>query len=470
MPESPAGLFQQDKRRILKKHFVRAHFLSLDKSHWSGLASYGIIFSMKRFILNVFKKMHLSNSSHQTCQKKSKASSGFTLSEIIIVIIILAVLLFLGVFYYFRVIVKSENTEALVNLKAIRVAEEVKKQESGTYVNATSTEGINSALSVIQIEDKIFRYKVVNATDDDFIAIAERIKGSPEKDVPIEIAMYSDGSVKYASRSGSGGYSYAGGGSYGGSGGSGGGGGGGGGGGSGGGGGGSSGGGSSGGGSGSGSSGGDSSDTPRHHSASASNYPIATTSEVLELLNGSTVGDYYYDLIKNEGIEVSYANLDTIVKSGTLGLYMPTWWEDVYGSVHSVEINSIYLNEKKKGLWSKEALACILVHEGMHADWDYNTDKWVAQAVSDLGVTSSELNWIYDPVLGHNVMQDSIYQEYQAFVVEALFWKEIKGTQKNSELDYVLGKYEEGPEYLYARIAEVYGADGYEPYGKGLNS
>jgi Tfp pilus assembly protein PilE len=121
-------------------------------------------------------------------------TKGFTLIEIAGIIIIIAILVALACAAYFRVISKSEDTEALTNLAAIRKAELSKHDESGTFVNATDTKDVNDQLPSPEIQDKIFRYKVVNATEENFIAIAERIKGGAAYK-PIEIAMYADGGI-----------------------------------------------------------------------------------------------------------------------------------------------------------------------------------------------------------------------------------------------------------------------------------
>lgn len=121
-------------------------------------------------------------------------TKGFTLIEIAGIIIIISILVVLACAAYFKVISKSEDTEALTNLAAIRKAELSKHDESGAFVNAIDTEDINDKLPSPEIHDKIFRYKVVNATAENFTAIAERIKGGAEYK-PIEIAMYADGGL-----------------------------------------------------------------------------------------------------------------------------------------------------------------------------------------------------------------------------------------------------------------------------------
>ena len=153
-------------------------------------------------------------------------TKGFTLIEIAGIIIIISILVVLACAAYLKAVSKSEDTEALVNLAAIRKAELSKHDESGAFVNATDTEDINDKLPSPEIQDKTFRYKVVNATAENFTAIAERIKEGAEYK-PIEIAMYADGGLSqtYAPQGGAagagGGYTPGSGGYSGGSGGSG---------------------------------------------------------------------------------------------------------------------------------------------------------------------------------------------------------------------------------------------------------
>lgn len=130
--------------------------------------------------------------------------SGFTLIEIVIVIIAVAILIALAMAYYYKMIAKSENSEALINLGAIREAELATKSKLGTYLNATNTSEINDKLALADISDKTFRYKVVNATSESFVAVAERLKEGlenlTEKDLTV-IAMASTGDVSYSSSS-----------------------------------------------------------------------------------------------------------------------------------------------------------------------------------------------------------------------------------------------------------------------------
>jgi Tfp pilus assembly protein PilE len=146
---------------------------------------------------------------------------GFTLVEIICFVLITAILITVAAVYYFKVIGKSEDTEAITNLAGIRKAEFSEHSEKGEFLNASDSAEINDKLDEADVHEKNFRYKVVNATSEDFVAVAERIFPDASQQKPIVIAMYSNGSLSYTypsqgGSSGGGGYggSSSGGGGY----------------------------------------------------------------------------------------------------------------------------------------------------------------------------------------------------------------------------------------------------------------
>ena len=403
---------------------------------------------------------------------KKQRPAGFTILEIVIIVVVVSILATLAVVSYIRVVSKGENTEALTNLGAIRRAEHAEIANSGTFVNATDTSDVNNKLSTADIQEKIFKYKVVNATQDNFTAIAERVKPDASQEKPIVIAMYSNGDTNYTYPSGnapsqgssgtgdtgssSSGGSSGGSGSAGGFGG------------------GSGGGGSSGGGitiTGGGSVGGSSGGSTGAIGEANSGLGFDGTQlssdaflqGALGLLQGTTNGDYFYNLIQTNQVNVSYAPLG----SNELGLFIPSYWLDFYPSdkviTHTIYINSSLENNPA---WTEDAVADIIVHESMHADYDINTAAHIAETTQRLGVNSSQLNLLTDPVTDKVVLADSIDQEYKAFTQQVLFWKETKGAQTNSELDYILSEYESdqqlGTDLLYQDVASRY--SGYAPY------
>jgi hypothetical protein len=186
----------------------------------------------------------------------------------------------------------------------------------------------------------------------------------------------------------------------------------------------------------------------------------------LGVLQNSPVGLYFYNLFVEKAISVVYQDLTPL---GALGMYVPTYWPELYpgGPFPS---NTVYLDSTAGSSWTKEALAAVLIHEAIHADYDHYTDKWVEATVERYGIDASELNWSPNPATGEMVLLDSVDQEYNAFVQAALLWQEVKGSQTNEELDYILALYlhdqENGTMDLYAQVAMLYG--GLPPYQVGL--
>jgi hypothetical protein len=178
----------------------------------------------------------------------------------------------------------------------------------------------------------------------------------------------------------------------------------------------------------------------------------------MAVLENSTEGKYYYDLIFAESVSYGYEDM-----SGALGLFYPPYYGH-FDTGYSGLTNHIALGTNIGSAWTAEAIACVLIHEAMHADYAHNTEKWVADTVSMLGVPREELNWTTDPVTGEEVLLDSVDQEYQAFKVAVLLWNEVKGTQTNEELDDLADKYAQGEAVLYNEVASRY--VGYEEYYK----
>ncbi|MCG3176026.1 MAG: hypothetical protein MOGMAGMI_00964 [Candidatus Omnitrophica bacterium] len=114
--------------------------------------------------------------------------SGFTLVQALVVGLILAALAGLAVPTYMRLVRQSEDSEALINMDAIRKGQFAKRAETGSYLNAGDTDAINRLLG-LNITERLFRYRVVDATDSDFRIIAERLGGMIEEGAPVMLAM-----------------------------------------------------------------------------------------------------------------------------------------------------------------------------------------------------------------------------------------------------------------------------------------
>jgi len=120
---------------------------------------------------------------------------GFTLVEVVVIVLVVAILAGIAVVSYQRIIGDAEDSEAVVQLGAIRQAEFAERAQAGTFVNASTTEDVGVKLDILELQDKIFRYKVVNATLDDFLALAERIMEDPTGKKSAMIALSADGTL-----------------------------------------------------------------------------------------------------------------------------------------------------------------------------------------------------------------------------------------------------------------------------------
>jgi len=399
-----------------------------------------------------------------------KKIKGFTLLEIVITIIVLTILASLGLVYYAKVINKSEDTEALVNLDAIKTAEEIEVTETGTYIDAHNEDVIEEKLGVA-IDDKIFTYRVENATELNYTAIAERKK--PKKDAPFMIVMsrgsepvyhyttqgsygvgqggYSGGAGGYISLSGAGGSSggfggdFGTGGSNGGSGGS-----------------------SGGSGTGSGSSDGSgSSGTGGSGENQGSSETGSGNGSGNPGWGGGGSGIY-------EGVDAALAQayLTLLASSSGNGLAILLQTNDVTITVGDGEgalaywdssINTIVVDSAIAASWTAGGLAALISHEATHVDYTYNPEARITETLTrhpelsedDLHIDES------DP---DDYPWNSIDQEYNAFKTEAEVWNEVRDAENNEELDYVSWLLAQGEATAKARIRQVYGGYGLPEY------
>lgn len=114
--------------------------------------------------------------------------SGYTLVQVLIVSVVIAALAGLALPVYFNTIRRSEDSEALINMDAIRKGQFAKHAETGSYLNAADTAAINRLLG-LNITEHLFKYRVVDATDTDFRIIAERLGALTEQGAPLLLAM-----------------------------------------------------------------------------------------------------------------------------------------------------------------------------------------------------------------------------------------------------------------------------------------
>lgn len=120
---------------------------------------------------------------------------GFTLLEILIVVIIIGTLAALIIPRMLGQIQKAKETEAVQNLGAIRSAELTLQGLAGQFVAAADEIGIQSALG-LTVGGGAYRYKIIDATAENFLAIATPL--DVLNNWLQEIVMDKDGFVGYS--------------------------------------------------------------------------------------------------------------------------------------------------------------------------------------------------------------------------------------------------------------------------------
>lgn len=410
--------------------------------------------------------------------KRIAKIKSFTLLETIIAIIIVTILVGVGVKSYLWHIEKAKSVEAIGGINIISKAEEMRKLDKGNYVAAPSTEAINQLLG-ITLTPRYYDFEVVGVTNDDFVVIARRIGANVSEfleagllpPTPMVIAgnksgLIADGYQPYIVGGGlSGGSSFSGGGSSGGgssssgssgdsssggsfSGGS------------------SSGGSSSGGDTTSGGTSGGSGDDGSGGSTIGNVPPPVTYDSTIQgaldllgdnevtLLDGKTTADYL-TLISDEEIGVISADFDAIGTTA-LAFWVPTWWLNWYPDSTLVP-NTVYIDQDLLATMPTSAIAAVIVHELTHADYNHNESEWVDYTLAQHPeLESDDLTWLTDPVTSEEYLYDSHDQEFNAFVSEILVWKAVKGTDTDSELDYVERLYDRDPADLLDAIERAY--------------
>lgn len=111
-------------------------------------------------------------------------------------VVIVALLATLAIPIYSYTIRRIEDIEAITSMDAIRRAEYARHMGAASYTNAADTAAINR-LFALGIEDRLFRYKVVEADDTYFKIIATRLGAIHEGDPMVVIAMGPDGDISY---------------------------------------------------------------------------------------------------------------------------------------------------------------------------------------------------------------------------------------------------------------------------------
>ncbi len=117
---------------------------------------------------------------------------GFTLLEILIVVLIIGVLAVFVIPRMFRQVEKAKQVEAITRLGAIRSSELLLHNVTGKFVTAADNAEIQTALGLI-VADGFYKYKIVDADSEDFLALATPI--GPLSDWLKEFGINKDGFV-----------------------------------------------------------------------------------------------------------------------------------------------------------------------------------------------------------------------------------------------------------------------------------
>ncbi|MDD4879341.1 MAG: prepilin-type N-terminal cleavage/methylation domain-containing protein [Candidatus Omnitrophica bacterium] len=374
---------------------------------------------------------------------KSAGRRAFTLVEILIALAVVGVLFGLIFTFYKSAINRSKYVEAVATVDSIGKAEEINQMNTGEYVAAADTQEVNEKLG-LDIQSKEYNYKVIGVTNDNFIVLAEKIlddinsgdlssepiviardktgpispesvdtpegepEGVPPGDVPSPGGSPGGGAPSGqdspVSTPGGGGSPSGGGGIR--------------------------------------------TVKPRQNTLSA---------DILNLLEGTVSGDWAFDLIANNSIKVVYVNVNDYGESDALAF----WWgiSDHIELVdrHNVFVtgNTIFVNQNLPALgYTDTAIASIITHEALHADYDYHPQLWIdATKAAHPELTDSDIHITQYP-------GDSIDQEYHAFDNAVDVWNEIKGTDTNGQLDYWANlKATGGEAAMKAAIRTLYGVN-----------
>lgn len=374
-------------------------------------------------------------------QNKKPDTAGrkaFTVVEILLAVAVIGVLFALIFAFYRSAINKSKYVEAVATVDTISKAEEIKQMNTGEYVAAANTQEVNERLG-LDIKPRWYNYKVIGVTDDNFIVLAEKIlddinSGNLSSE-PLVIARDRSGPVSPDSIGPSGtadippveeppgGSSSP------------------------------SGGGSPGGGGGGGTpTGGNPTGSP---AGSSDNTTYADLTQALSLLRGTTNGDYYYNLLVNNSIPINWA---------PLGENTGAQCSIAYTS--SSVTCTIQVNQALENIWTSTQIAPLIVHEALHADCAYDPTKWADIMLGQLNtgrpppplLVSANLDWF--TVGGTQYLNDTVQQEYNTFKQEVLLWQEIHGSERSTEYDNLLTKYNNdlanGTTEFYDEVASRY--------------
>ncbi len=306
------------------------------------------------------------------CKKR-----GFALLEVLIVAVIISLLAALVVPRVIEHLRKAQEAEATQNLGSIRSAELLLQQLSGKFVEAADHPAIQAALGLV-IEGRFYTYKIIDASADNFLAVATPVE--PFNNWLEEKVIDKDGfgDTGYGSGGSSGGGS----------------------------------GGSSGGGS-----GGSGVVVPPSGGTDIKDYSgpafVGYTSDILEVFDTLALATAGLDA---EGA-VSGATLKNWLTTNNIPVLFETQPpEEINGKkyitwgYYDPNLNTIVLNNYHQN--TKYVYASILAHETLHAIWEYDYNQYLAgtPGYPQLGTPPQEWQDEYGPIRSDY----SIDNEYNA--------------------------------------------------------
>ena len=135
-------------------------------------------------------------------RKNRRLKKGFTLVELLIAAAIITFVAFLIIPRMVGQVKKAKETEAVRTLGAIRSAEHVIHGVLGKFLAAADETAIKSALGLLIEGNKFYNYKIINASEEDFLALATPIESL--NNWLQEFGINKDGFVNYPSSDGGG--------------------------------------------------------------------------------------------------------------------------------------------------------------------------------------------------------------------------------------------------------------------------
>jgi hypothetical protein len=118
--------------------------------------------------------------------------------------------------------------------------------------------------------------------------------------------------------------------------------------------------------------------------------------------------------------------------------------------------NTIHLNQNLAQGTSNQAIAALIAHEALHADYSYYPAKWIAYTRSRYPALPLVDIHIYpDPW-----EEDTIDQEYTAYGKQVAVWNALKEARVDANNDAWAAYYAQGEADMKAEIRLLYNTGG----------